>query len=225
MTFAALYAYSENYVLPLSHDEVVHGKGSLISKMSGDDWQQFASLRAYYAFMWGWPGKKLLFMGQEFAQREEWNDAKGLDWWLLDAGMHEGMRLLVADLNRAYRELPALHARDNEPEGFEWLIGNDHANSVFAWARKAPDADPVVVIANMTPVPREQYRVPMPRAGTWSERINTDAGVYGGGNTGNQGKVTAHADGSGGWPAYAELYLPPLSTLILRYDPEQTGQA
>ena len=115
--------------------------------------------------MWGWPGKKLLFMGQEFAQREEWNEAKGLDWWLLDAGMHEGVRRLIGDLNAAYRELPALHARDNEPEGFEWLIGNDHANSVFAWTRKAPGQPPVVVIANMTPVPRDSYRVPMPIAG------------------------------------------------------------
>ena len=224
MTFAALYAYSENYVLPLSHDEVVHGKGSILAKMSGDDWQQFATLRAYYGFMWGWPGKKLLFMGQEFAQRDEWNDSKGLDWWLLDASMHEGVRLLVADLNAAYRELPALHARDNEPEGFEWLIGNDHSNSVFAWVRKAPGEDPAVVISNMTPVPREQYRVPMPLAGNWSERINTDAGYYGGSNTGNQGKVVAHPDTGGGWPAYADIYLPPLSTLILRYDPDQPEQ-
>jgi 1,4-alpha-glucan branching enzyme len=187
--------------------------------MPGDDWQQFANLRAYYAFMWGWPGKKLLFMGQEFAQREEWNDAKGLDWWLLDAGMHEGVRLLVADLNAAYRELPALHARDNEPDGFEWLIGNDYANSVFAWTRKAPGEHPVVVVSNMTPVPRDGYRLPMPMAGGWSERINTDAGFYGGSNTGNQGKVVAHPDEGSGWPAYAEIYLPPLSTLFLTHDP------
>jgi 1,4-alpha-glucan branching enzyme len=222
MTFAALYAYSENYVLPLSHDEVVHGKGSLIAKMSGDDWQQFASLRAYYGFMWGFPGKKLLFMGQEFAQREEWNEEKGLDWWLLDAGMHEGVRRLVTDLNEAYRELPALHARDNEPEGFEWLIGNDYTNSVFAWVRRAPGSDPVVVISNMTPVPRSFYRVPMPLAGSWSERINTDSGWYSGSNTGNQGAVIAHEskDNAGGWPAYADLYLPPLSTLFLKYDPD-----
>jgi 1,4-alpha-glucan branching enzyme len=222
MTFAALYAYSENYVLPLSHDEVVHGKGSLIAKMAGDDWQQFASLRAYYAFMWGFPGKKLLFMGQEFAQREEWDEDKGLDWWLLDAGMHEGVRRLVTDLNAAYRELPALYARDNEPEGFEWLIGNDYTNSVFAWVRRAPGSDPVVVISNMTPIPRSFYRVPMPLAGSWSERINTDSGWYSGTNTGNQGAVIAHEDkhGNGGWPAYADLYLPPLSTLFLKYDPD-----
>jgi 1,4-alpha-glucan branching enzyme len=218
MTFAALYAYSENFVLPLSHDEVVHGKGSLISKMPGDDWQQFANLRAYYGYMWGWPGKKLLFMGQEFAQREEWSEAKGLDWWLLDAGMHEGMRRLITDLNDAYRELPALYARDNEPEGFQWLIGNDHANSVFAWARFCPGESPVVVISNMTPVPRDHYRVPMPAAGSWSERINTDAGWYGGSNTGNQGVVTAHPVEGKHWPAYADVYLPPLATLILKFD-------
>ncbi|RUT35069.1 1,4-alpha-glucan branching protein GlgB [Arsenicitalea aurantiaca] len=220
MTFAALYAYSENYVLPLSHDEVVHGKGSLIAKMRGDDWQQFAGLRAYYGFMWGWPGKKLLFMGQEFAQREEWSEAKGLDWWLLDAGWHEGMRRLVGDLNAAYRDLPALHARDNEPEGFEWLIGNDQANSVFAWARHVEGHPPVVVISNMTPVPREGYRVPMPKAGLWSERVNTDAEVYGGTNTGNQGKVEARPVADGHWPAEASLYIPPLATLILKYDPD-----
>jgi 1,4-alpha-glucan branching enzyme len=221
MTFAALYAFSENYVLPLSHDEVVHGKGSLLAKMPGDDWQQFASLRAYYGFMWGWPGKKLLFMGQEFAQREEWNESKGLDWWLLDAGMHEGVRRLIMDLNSAYRELAALHGRDNEPDGFEWLIGNDHANSVFAWTRKANGSSPAVVISNMTPVPRDNYRVPMPRAGHWSERVNTDAGWYGGGNTGNQGKVVALSSEGKSWmPAYADLYLPPLATLILKYDPD-----
>jgi 1,4-alpha-glucan branching enzyme len=220
MTFAALYSFSENYVLPLSHDEVVHGKGALLTKMPGDDWQQFANLRAYYAFMWGWPGKKLLFMGQEFGQREEWNEAKGLDWWLLDAGMHEGVRRLIIDLNSAYRELAALHARDNEPEGFEWLIGNDQANSVFAWMRKANGGNPVVVISNMTPVPRDKYRVPMPREGKWSERVNTDAGWYGGSNTGNQGKVVAKK-AEGAWmPAYAEFYLPPLATLILKYDPD-----
>jgi len=168
--------------------------------------------------MWGWPGKKLLFMGQEFAQREEWNESKGLDWWLLDAGMHEGMRRLVTDLNHAYRELPALYARDNEPEGFQWLIGNDHANSVFAWARFCPNEEPVVVISNMTPVPRDHYRVPMPAAGSWSERINTDAGWYGGSNKGNQGAVIALPTEGQSWPAEAEFYLPPLATLILKHD-------
>jgi len=220
MTFGLIYAFSENFVLPLSHDEVVHGKGSLINKMSGDDWQQFATLRAYFGYMWGHPGKKLLFMGQEFAQREEWDEARALDWWLLDAGMHEGVYRLINDLNRAYRELPALYARDCEPEGFEWIIGNDQTNSVFAWVRRAPGEEPVVVISNFTPVPRENYTMPMPKAGRWVERINTDAGWYSGSNTGNQGAVIAHANDGNGWPATATLFLPPLATLILRYDPD-----
>jgi 1,4-alpha-glucan branching enzyme len=220
MTFGLIYAFSENFILPLSHDEVVHGKGSLIDKMAGDDWQKFATLRAYYAYMWGHPGKKLLFMGQEFAQREEWSEAKGLDWWLLDAGMHEGVRRLVGDLNAAYKELPALYERDCEPEGFEWIIGNDYANSVFAWVRKAPGADPVVVVSNFTPVPRPDYELPMPLAGRWVERINTDAGWYSGSDTGNLGAVIARPNPGEGWPALAKVYLPPLSTLILKFDPE-----
>lgn len=218
MTFGFLYAFSENFVLPLSHDEVVHGKKSLLEKMPGDDWQQFANLRAYYAFMWGHPGKKLLFMGQEFGQRAEWSESKPLDWWLLDAEMHQKLQCLVADLNIAYKELPSLHARDCEPDGFEWLIGNDTANSVLAWARKAPDEAPVVVISNFTPVPRENYKVPMPKAGRWVERLNTDAAEYAGSNVGNLGGVTAAVPEKEGWPAYAELTLPPLATLILKYE-------
>ena len=138
LTFGLLYAFTENFVLPLSHDEVVHGKGSLIAKMPGDGWQKFANLRAYYAFMWGYPGKKLLFMGQEFAQGAEWSEARGLDWWQLDLEPHRGVQALVRDLNRLYRDRPALHARDCEGEGFEWLIADDRQNSVFAWLRKAP---------------------------------------------------------------------------------------
>jgi 1,4-alpha-glucan branching enzyme len=219
MTFGMVYAFSENFILPLSHDEVVHGKGSLLAKMPGDDWQQFANLRAYYAFMWGHPGKKLLFMGQEFAQRHEWREAQALEWGLLEAGVHEGVRRLIADLNAAYRQLPALHERDCEPEGFEWVIGNDHQNSVFAWLRKAPGADPVLVVSNLTPVPRSGYKIPMPLAGRWVERINTDAGWYSGSNTGNQGGIQAYPVEGQHWPAEAELYLPPLATLYLKYEP------
>lgn len=220
MTFGLLYAFSENFILPLSHDEVVHGKGSLLEKMPGDDWQKFANLRAYYAFMWGHPGKKLLFMGQEFAQREEWNESRALDWFLLDAPTHEGMRRLISDLNTVYRELPALHARDCEPEGFEWLVAGDHANSVLAWTRRAPEAEPVVVVSNFTPIPREDYHLPMPRAGKWVERINTDAGWYAGSNTGNKGAVVATEGNAYGFPATARLVLPPLSTLFLQYEPD-----
>ena len=224
LTFGLLYAYSENFTLPLSHDEVVHGKGSLLTKMPGDEWQKFANLRAYYGFMWGYPGKKLLFMGQEFAQQNEWNAEKSLDWWLLEAPAHKGMRQLVADLNAIYKETPALYARDCEPEGFAWLIPNDQTNSVVAWVRRAPQGEPVVVISNLTPVVRIGYRVPMPATGDWAEILNSDATCYGGANQGNQGGVIARADGTGvGWPAYADLTLPPLTTVMLKLNPGQTG--
>ena len=211
ITFGLVYAFDENFVLPLSHDEVVHGKGSLIAKMAGDDWQQFANLRAYYAFMWGYPGKKLLFMGQEFAQRQEWSEDRALDWHLRCSSSHEGIRNLVRDLNRLYRETPALHARDCEGEGFEWLIGDDAANSVFAWLRKAPGEKPVAVIANLTPVARAPYRVPLPQDGRWREIINSDAHHYWGSGLGNMGGVDAK-DGA------AWVTLPPLATIMLQYD-------
>nr|WP_272210464.1 1,4-alpha-glucan branching protein GlgB [Marinicella sp. W31]MDC2876346.1 1,4-alpha-glucan branching protein GlgB [Marinicella sp. W31] len=213
ITFGLLYAFAENYVLPLSHDEVVHGKGSLIAKMAGDDWQKFANLRAYYAFMWGYPGKKLLFMGQEFAQWSEWSEARGLDWNLLDYPNHEGMRRLVRDLNFAYRAKPALHARDCEPEGFEWTIVDDDENSVFAWQRKAPGEKPIIVICNFTPIPRENYQVPLPKTGAWREIVNTDAEIYGGSGKGNGGRVRAEIQGHGG--ISATLLLPPLATIML----------
>ena len=215
LTFGLLYAFSENFVLPLSHDEVVHGKGSLLAKMAGDDWQKFANLRAYYGFMWGYPGKKLLFMGQEMAPWTEWTEAHSLDWNLLQHAPHKGMRLLVRDLNALYRKHPALHARDCEGEGFEWLIADDHANSVYAWARHSGDGRTVVVIANFTPVPRENYVLPLPRAGFWREILNSDAEIYGGSGRGNMGAVTAVAENSHGKPASARLSLPPLATLFL----------
>jgi len=208
ITFGLLYAFNENFVLPLSHDEVVHGKGSLLTKMSGDEWQKFATLRAYYGLMWGYPGKKLLFMGQEFAQRREWSEARPLDWNLLQAPAHDGVRLLVRDLNRLYREKPALHARDCESEGFAWAIVDDRANAVFAWVRRAPGSAPIAVISNMTPVPRDNYRVPLPADGIWTEILNSDARQYGGSGKGNLGAVSC----SGGT---ANLALPPLATIML----------
>ena len=208
ITFGLTYAFTENYVLPLSHDEVVHGKGSLITKMAGDDWQKFANLRAYYALMWAYPGKKLLFMGQEFAQRREWSEGRGLDWELADVPGHGGVRRLVRDLNRLYRGRRALHARDCEGEGFEWLVVDDKANAVFAWVRRAPAEPPVVVIANMTPAVRTDYAVSLPGAGRWREILNSDAGVYGGSGIGNLGAVDA-VDG------VARLTLPPLATIML----------
>jgi len=211
ITFGLMYAFSENFVLPLSHDEVVHGKGSLLAKMSGDDWQKFANLRAYYALMWGYPGKKLLFMGQEFAQRREWSEERALDWELRAAPAHEGVRSLVRDCNRVYRQSAALHGRDCESDGFEWLIVDDAANSVFAWLRKAPRARPVAVIANVTPVARTHYKVPLPANGRWREILNSDAQGYGGTGLGNLGAV--HADHGSAW-----VTLPPLATIMLEHE-------
>ena len=211
ITFGLAYAYSENFVLPLSHDEVVHGKGSLLTKMAGDEWQKFANLRSLYALMWGYPGKKLLFMGQEFAQRQEWSEARALDWHLRASAPHEGVRTLVRDLNRLYTAKPALHARDCESEGFEWLVVDDAANSVFAWLRKAPGEAPIAVICNMTPVARAPYRVPLPRDGRWREILNSDAHEYRGSGLGNLGGVDAH-DGA------AWVTLPPLATVMLEWD-------
>ena len=220
LTFGLLYAFSENFVLPLSHDEVVHGKGSLLAKMSGDDWQKFATLRAYYAFMWGYPGKKLLFMGQEMAPWTEWSEARSLDWHLLDHAPHKGVQSLVRDLNHSYRNIPALHARDCEPEGFEWLVADDHENSVFAWARHSGEGGTIVaVVTNFTPVPRENYTLPLPAAGLWREILNSDASVYGGSGMGNMGGVTARAEPSHGKPAQATVTLPPLATLYFAFEP------
>jgi 1,4-alpha-glucan branching enzyme len=213
LTFGLLYAFSENFVLPLSHDEVVHGKGTLLARIPGDAWQKFATLRAYFAFMWGYPGKKLLFMGQEFAQGAEWSEARSLDWWQRDIPEHRGVSDLVRDANHLYRAHTALHARDCEPEGFEWLIADDSANSVFAWLRRAPGANPVAVVTNFTPVPRTGYRVPLPLPGRWREILNSDAFQYGGGGMGNMGGVMADETG-------ATITVPPLATVWLEHAPE-----
>jgi len=219
MTFGLVYAFAENFVLPLSHDEVVHGKGSLLARMPGDAWQQFASLRAYYAFMWGYPGKKLLFMGQEFAQGPEWNADTGLDWSALGIGWHRGVQSLVRDCNRLYRATPALHARDCEPDGFRWIDADAADASVFAWIRFDGDGGvPVAVIANMTPMPREGWRIGLPFPGTWREMLNTDASDYGGSGRGNAGRVVAEAIPSHGQPYSAAMTLPPLATLWLAHD-------
>ena len=217
LTFGLLYAFSENFVLPLSHDEVVHGKGSLLRKMGGDTWAKFAGLRAYYAFMWAYPGKKLLFMGQEFAPWEEWGEAKSLDWHLLEYPSHRGVQALIKELNALYKTSPAMHGRDCEGEGFQWLIADDHTNSVFAWVRWAGDTAPVVCVSNLTPVPRVGYAVPMPRAGRWIEKINSDALAYDGTGMGNGGSVIAEAKPTAGQPALAILTLPPMATLILEF--------
>ncbi|WP_404713315.1 1,4-alpha-glucan branching protein GlgB [Sphingomonas sp. MMS24-J13] len=212
ITFGLTYAFAENFVLPLSHDEVVHGKGTLLGKMSGDDWQKFATLRAYYGFMWGYPGKKLLFMGQEFAQRREWSEERELDWGLLGGASHDGVARLVRDLNSLYRSRPALHARDCEGDGFEWCVVDDQANSVFAWVRKAPGAAPVAIISNFTPNVLHGYRLPLPHEGNWREILNSDAADYGGSGVGNAGLVEAGKDGM------ASVTIPPLATIMLEHE-------
>ena len=219
MTFGLVYAFTENFVLPLSHDEVVHGKGSLLARVPGDAWQRFAGLRAYYGFQWAHPGKKLLFMGGEFAQGREWDFDGSLDWHLLDVDWHRGVQALVRDCNRLLREERALHERDGEPEGFAWLVVDDRDASVYAWVRHGgPGARPVVALCNFTPVPRPAYRVGLPAAGRWREALNTDAAVYGGSNLGNGGAIEARPEPHGGQPACAEVLLPPLATVWLVHE-------
>jgi 1,4-alpha-glucan branching enzyme len=222
LTFSLVYAWNENFILPLSHDEVVHGKGSLLSKMPGDRWQQLANLRALYAYMWAHPGKKLLFMGGELATPWEWSDQGELPWWLLEHGEHAGMRDLIRDLNEIYRDEPALWEVDFSHEGFRWLEPNDAMNNVFAFMRISADGErQLVCVANLAPVPREGYRVGLPQPGEWQEVLNTDSTFYSGGGIGNMGAVTAEERGWHEQPYSASLTLPPLSVLWLR--PASTG--
>ncbi|HET6305932.1 MAG TPA: 1,4-alpha-glucan branching protein GlgB, partial [Rhodopila sp.] len=216
LTFGLIYAFSENFVLPLSHDEVVYGKGSLIRKMPGDDWQRFANLRAYLGFMWAHPGKKLLFMGGEIAQWGEWNHDSAIDWDLLDWPLHRGIQALVRDLNGLYRRAGALYQRDSLPTGFRWVVGDDSTNSVFAFLRYGHDEERMVLaVCNMTPVPRVGYGVGVPRPGYWREVVNTDAAVYGGSNMGNAGGSETQPVQMHGEAQALFLTLPPLSTVFL----------
>ncbi len=240
LTFSLIYAFSENFVLPLSHDEVVHGKGSLLGKMPGDDWRRFAGVRALFAYMWAHPGKKLLFMGSEFGQGAEWSEEHGLDWWVLDDDFHRGAQQLVRDLNRVYGETPALWQQDSSPEGFAWIDANDAGGNTVSFLRIAPpatgDAEPAAAaaagagagtgepeprptvmacIANFSAVPHENYRIGLPFAGRWREVINTDAPVYGGSGVGNLGAVEAIPEPWHGKPASAALTVPPLGVLWL----------
>ena len=223
MTFGLHYAFSENFILPISHDEVVHGKGSMLAKMPGSEWEKFANLRAYYGFMWGHPGKKLLFMGQEFAQGAEWNHDAEIDWACLGHPLHYGMQGLVRDLNRLYAATPALHARDCDGAGFQWIEANDDTQSVYAWIRRGNPGDPEVVVAcNFTPVERPAYRLGFPQAGIWREALNSDAESYGGGGRGNLGRITAEPGECQGQPARASVVLPPLSTVIFIKEDQST---
>ena len=218
LTFAMLYHHNENFILPLSHDEVVHGKGSLIGRMPGDDWQKFANLRALLAYQWLFPGKKLLFMGGEFGQRAEWNENSQLDWWLLDAGpYHRGLQQFVADLNKLYLAAPGLWQSDYDPGGFFWIDCTDRDNSVLSFVRQTADGShPLAVIMNLTPVLREKYRVGLPRAGNWRESLNSDAAIYGGSNQGNLGVVVAENIPCHNQSCSAEFRLPPLSVLVFQ---------
>ncbi len=217
ISFAMMYAHTEHFVLPLSHDEVVHGKGSLYSKMWGDPWQKFANLRALYALMYAHPGRKLMFMGCEWAQVREWNHDAQLDWQLLDQSEHVGVQRLVRDLNHLYRDHAALHARDDEPDGFRWLDVEDRAHSVFSFVRfAAPGEPPVVAVCNLTPVVRHGYRLGVPQDGVWQEILNTDATYYGGSGVGNGGTVVAEPVHSHGHDTSVVLTLPPLGVLWLK---------
>jgi len=220
LTFGLLYAFSENFILPLSHDEVVHGKGSLLARMPGDDWQKFANLRAYFSFMWTHPGKKLLFMGCEFAQGREWNHDGQLDWHLLDdhggGHWHRGVRDLVRDLNHLYRDTPALHERDCEGEGFRWIKGGAAEESVLAYSRHGfAEGAAAVTVVNFTPVPRQRYRVGLPFGGTWREALNSDAAAYAGSGITNPEPVQAETLPWDGQPFSVEIALPPLAGLVL----------
>jgi len=218
LTFAMLYAYSEHFILPISHDEVVHGKGSLIGKMPGDRWQELANLRAYLGLMFTHPGRKLLFMGSEFAQSSEWNSDAGLDWWLLQFPEHQGIQRLVKDINHLYRDTAALWQADDEPHGFSWIDANDSDSNTYTFLRRDDSGGTVAVAINFSPLPREGYLMGLPIPGRWTEILNTDAEIYGGSNIGNFGSVIAQDWGHHGQAACAWISLPPLAAVILRYD-------
>jgi 1,4-alpha-glucan branching enzyme len=212
-----IYAFSENFMLPLSHDEVVHGKGSLIGKMPGDDWQKFANLRALFGMMWTQPGKKLLFMGGEIGQWSEWNHDGSLDWKLLEAEPHRGLQRWVRDLNTAYRGESALHELDCDPAGFAWIDCNDNEQSTITWLRRGSVQTQVCAIAcNLTPLPRHNYRIGVPQPGYWAELLNSDAQLYGGSGQGNLGGVDAAPVAWHGHPQSIVVTLPPLSVVVFK---------
>jgi 1,4-alpha-glucan branching enzyme len=218
MTFSMMYAYSEHFVLPISHDEVVHGKSSMIGRMPGDRWQQLANMRAFLGFMWAHPGKKLLFMGSEFAQSAEWNADAGLDWWLLEFAEHQGMVQAMRDINNSYRETPALWQLDDDPWGFEWIDPNDAANNIFTWLRRDASGGTLACAVNFSPVPRIGYRMGLPHAGRWREIMNTDATAYGGSGMGNFGEVQAQGPPWHHQETSVDLTIPPLATVWLRHE-------
>jgi 1,4-alpha-glucan branching enzyme len=215
LTFSIWYAFTENFVLPLSHDEVVHGKGSLIGRMPGDEWQQFAGLRLLYGYMWTHPGKKLLFMGGEFAQRREWHHDESLEWHLLQHPLHAGVQRWVRDLNRLYRATPALHELEFSEPGFAWVDCADAGISAISYLRKGSSGPPLLVACNFTPVPRANYRLGVPAAGRWRECLNSDASDYGGSGQGNLGGVVAEGIAAHGHAHSLRVRLPPLAAIVL----------
>ncbi|MFZ1155059.1 MAG: 1,4-alpha-glucan branching enzyme, partial [Solirubrobacteraceae bacterium] len=225
MTFGFVYAWTENFVLPLSHDEVVHLKHSLIGRMPGDEWQRFANLRAYYGFMWTYPGKKLLFMGGEFAQEREWNHDQSLDWHLLADPYRQGVQELIRALNRMYASIPALHELDCDPAGFEWIDADNAEQSVYTYVRRARDGSLALVACNFTPVVRRGFRIGVPQSGTYREILNTDEARYGGSGVENSVPLTAEPQPANGRGWSVELSLPPLATLVLVHEPPAPASA
>jgi 1,4-alpha-glucan branching enzyme len=219
LTFGLHYAFTENFLLPLSHDEVVHGKGSLLTKMPGDRWQQLANVRALFAWMWAHPGKQLLFMGGEFAQEREWDHDRSLDWHLLADAGHGGVHQLVRDLNHTYRDRSALWTVDFDPAGFTWLVGDDADHNVAAFLRIGVDGQVLACAANLSPTPRLEYRIGLPHEGRWRELLNTDAELYGGSGVGNLGAVVADGPPAHGQPTSARFTLPPLGVVWFELDP------
>ncbi len=220
MTFAMVYAFSENFLLPISHDEVVHGKGSMLNKVPQDDWRKFSTLRAFYAFMWAFPGKMLLFMGQEFGQRSEFSESKGLEWWVSDMWGHNGVKQLIHDMNHIYVDEPALFELDNDPAGFSWIASDDAGGNVFGWLRRDSQGNEVACMVNFAPQAHTHYGISLPHAGVWKEILNTDSTTYDGtGDYGNYGEVTAREGAAaGGVGAGATVCLPPMSAVWLKYD-------
>jgi 1,4-alpha-glucan branching enzyme len=216
ITFSMLYAYDEKFVLPISHDEVVHGKGSLLAKMPGDHWQKLANMRAYLAFMWTHPGKKLLFMGQEFAQPSEWSESRDLDWWLLDHHPHRGMQQLVSDMNKLYLANPSLWELDHDPDGFQWIDGGNADQNILSFLRFDAAGNPIAVVVNFAGHPYHNFRLGLPKPGLWTEILNTDAEVYGGSGVGNFGGVQTQEHQSHGRPYSAEITVPPLGSVWLK---------